>query len=212
MAKDTVKSLSITNLDTVPIIENTAGGGAKARLVQVDDYCTATAAGLQTVGSYYKLIRLPTRALIKSLRMGADSGPNLNGSLALDLSLVFSDSADDGTPSWLQGLIPTVANTGGTVSLATYTGVNLMFGVWAPSAASTKIEPTELVLNGLGSAYLLSSGFMNLPLYQLFGFTDGRGEPADPGGFFDLLAYVSTGATTGGACNLYASVTYADKG
>ena len=210
--KDTVKSVSITNLDTVPIIKPTAGAGGLSRTVQVDDYCTATAAGLQSAGSWYKLVRIPTWALVKSVKMGADAGPNLNGALALDLNLVFSDSTDDGTPTWLQGLIPMSTNTGGTTTIASYTTPNLIYGTWKPTASAAIIEPTDLVLNGLGSAYNFTGGFMNTPLYQLFGFTDGRGEPADPGGYFDLMAYVATGATTGGACNIYASVGIADKG
>ena len=212
MANDTVKSVSITNLDTVPIIKPNAGAGGLGRTIAVDDYCTATAAGLQSAGSWYKLVRIPTWALVKSVKLAADSGPNLSGALAVDLNLVFSDSADDGTPTWLQGLIPQSGNTGSTTTIASYTTPNKIFGTWKPTAAATLIEPTELVLNGLGSAYALTGGFMNLPLYQLFGFTDGRGEPSDPGGYFDLMAYVATGATTGAACNIYASVGISDKG
>lgn len=210
---DTVKSTSITNLDTVPIIKPTAGAGGLSRSVSIDDYCAATAAGLQSAGSWYKLVRVPTWSLIKSVELGADAGPNLSGSaLAIDLNWVFSDSADDGTPTWLQGLIPQSGNTGTTTTVATYVTPNKIYGQWKPSASSALIEPTQLIFNGLTSGYAFTLGFMNLPLYQIFGFTDGRGEPADPGGYFDLMAYVATGATTGGACNIYAKVTIADKG
>lgn len=211
--KDTVKSTSITNLDTTPIIKNTSGSGAFADRITIDDYCAATAAGLQSAGSWYKLVRVPTWAKVKSVSLAADAGPNLSGTaLAIDLNWVFSDSTDDGTPTWLQGLIPTSANTGGTTTIASYTSPNLIYGTWKPAASAAIIEPTDLVLNGLGANYSFTGGFMNLPLYQIFGFTDGRGEPSDPGGYFDLLAYVATGATTGGACNLYARVDLADLG
>lgn len=211
MAADTVKSTSITNLDTVPIIANTAGGGGKAYKVTIDDYCAATAAGLQSAGSWYKLVRVPTRALLKSVRLGSDAGPNLSGSaLAIDLNMIFSDSTDDGTPSWLQSGIPQSGNTGTTTTIASYTTPNKLFGTWKPSASSAAIEPTELIFNGVGGGYVLNSGLMNLPLYQIFGFTDGRGRPSDPGGYFDLMAYVATGATTGGACNIYAQVDFVE--
>ena len=210
---DTVKSTSITNLDTVPIIKPTAGAGALANIIQVDDYCAATATGLQSAGSWYKLVRVPTWALVKSVNVGSDAGPNLSGTaLAVDLSWVFSDSADDGTPVSLQGLIPQSGNTGSTTSVASYVTPNKIYGTWKPAASAAVIEPTELIFNGLTSGYAFTLGFMNLPLYQIFGFTDGRGNPADPGGYFDLMAYVATGATTGGACNLYAKVSIADKG
>lgn len=210
MTQDTVKSQSITFLDAIPIAESNAGQGQGGRLVKVDDFCTATAAGLQSSGSYYKLVRVPTGAFPKSVKLATDTGPNLNGSLAIQLSWIFSDSTDDGTPVFYQGLIPVSANTGGTVSLATYTGVNAIYGFWKPAASASAIALTEFVTNGLVAAtYTITGGFFNLPLWQIFGFTDGRGQPSDPGGYFDLLAYVATGATTGGACNIYAQVDYA---
>jgi hypothetical protein len=209
---DTIKSTSITNLDTVPIIKPTAGAGGLARSVNVDDYCAATAAGLQSAGSWYRLVRVPTWAVVKSVELGSDAGPNLSGSaLAVDLNWVFSDSTDDGTPVSLQGLIPQSGNTGTTTTIASYTTPNKMYGTWKPAAAATAIEPTNLVFNNV-AGYPFTGGLMNLPLYQLFGFTDGRGNPSDPGGYFDLVAYVATGATTGGACNIYAKVSIADKG
>jgi hypothetical protein len=208
MANDAVKSNSILNLDTVPIIANNAGAGAPGRTVTVDDYCAATAAGLQSSGSYYRLLRLETRALLESLIVATDSGPNLAGALALDLSLIFSDSTDDGTPAFLQNQIPQSTNTGATTTLAAYSSPNKIFGTWKPAAASTAVSLTDLIFNGLGANYSFTGGFLTYPLYQLFGFTDGRGQPSDPGGYFDLLAYVATGATTGGAANIYAKARY----
>lgn len=210
MALDAVKSQSITNLDTTPIVPNSAAAGAAGRFVVVDDYCAATAAGLQSAGSYYKLVRIPTGAYVKDVFIATDTGPNLNGSLAVDLSLIFSDAVQpyfDGTPSWYAGLIPTTANTGGTTTIAAYSSPNLIYGTWKPSAAAAAIGLTNMVFNGLGSNYKFS-GLVNQPLWQIFGFTDGRGNPSDPGGYFDLLAYVATAATTGGACNIYARVKY----
>lgn len=205
---DTVKSASITNLDTTPIIEVNAGQGNPGRAVRVDDYATATAAGLQSSGSYYKLVRIPTGAVVKSVVIGTDTGPNLNGSLALDLNLIFSDSTLDGTNTFYQGLIPTSANTGGTTTIASYSSPNKIFGTVKPTATATAFALTDEYLNGLGANYSFTGGFSNLPLYQIFGFTDQRGQPSDPGGYFDLLAYVATGATTGAACNIYARVDY----
>jgi hypothetical protein len=75
-------------------------------------------------------VRVPTGALIKSVQLGSDGGPNLNGSLALQLGWVFSDSTLDGTPVFLQGLIPTNANTGGTTTIAAPSNPNGMYGFW----------------------------------------------------------------------------------
>ena len=209
MANDAVKSTSISNLDASPELPSTAGLGSAGRRVTVDDYCTATAAGLQSSGSYYRIVRIPTRGIIKSVSIATDAGPNLSGSaLAIDLNLIFSDSTIDGTPTFLQGLIPTSANTGGTTTIASYSSPNKIYGTIKPTATALLFGPTDEVINGIGANYTLTGGFFNLPLYQIFGFTDGRGQPSDPGGFFDLMAYVATGATTGGACNIYAAVSY----
>ena len=205
---DQVKSQSITFLDSLPIAESNAGQGEEGRFVCVDDFCAATAAGLQSSGSFYKLVRVPTGALVKSVELATDAGPNLNGSLAITLNWIFSDSTLDGTPVFYQGLIPQSTNTGGTTTIASNTSPNNIFGFWKPSAAATAISLTEFVTNGLGANYTITGGFFNLPIWQLFGFTDGRGNPSDPGGYFDLFAYVATGATTGGACNIYAQVKY----
>ena len=211
MANDTVKSQSLTNLDATPFLMNNGGQGNVAFAGTVEDYCAATVAGLQSSGSYYKLIRVPTFALVKSLTLFTDKAPDAASAktVAFDLSWVFSDSTDDGTPTWLQGLIPTSANTGGTTTIASYSSPNKMYGTVIETSNTAAYGPTDVVFNGLGSNYSFTGGFMNLPLWQIFGFTDGRGYAADPGGFFDLMAYVATGATTGQACNIFARCTYA---
>lgn len=210
MANDTVKSNSIVNLDATPGLDSNAGQGAAGRSVIIDDFCAATAAGLQSAGSTYKLVRIPTGALVKSVTLFTDKAPDAASAktVAFDLNLIFSDDTNDGTPTYLQGLIPTSANTGGTTTVASYSSPNKIYGTVIETANTAAFGPIDEVFNGLGSNYTLTGGFTNLPLFQLFGFTDGRGNPADPGGFFDLMAYVATGATTGQACNIYAKVNY----
>jgi hypothetical protein len=206
MATDTVKSATITSLDASPVQFSNAGQGAIGRTITIDDFAAATVAGLQSVGSTYRLVRVPTFATVESVVIATDVSPNLNGALAIDLNWIFSDSTIDGTPVPLQSGIPTSANTGGTTTIASYSSPNKMYGTVKPAAGATAFAPTEETYNGLGANYSFTGGFTTLPLYQIFGFTDGRGQPADPGGYFDLLAYVATGATTGQACNIYARV------
>ena len=212
MAQDAVKSQSITNFDTVPMVPNSAGQGAAGRFVTVDDWTAATATGLQSTGSYYKVVRIPTGAIVKSVILASDKAPETSTSVvvAFDMSLIFSDAASpimDGTPSFLQGLIPTTANTGATTTIATYSSPNKIFGTAVPTSHTAGIAPIDEVFNGIGSTYNFS-GITQQPLWQTFGFTDGRGNPADPGGYFDLLLYVATAAVTGQACNLYSRVSY----
>lgn len=210
MANDAVKSGSITNLDTVPIIANNAGAGASARRITVDDYVSATAAGVNSSTSYYKIVRVPTGALVESVTIATDTALDAASAktLSFDISWIFSDSADDGTPTWLQGLIPTSGNTGVTTTIAAYSSPNKMYGKLIETSNTVAYGPLDLVFNGLGTAYAFSSGFMQKPLYELFGFTDGRGKISDPGGYFDLFLFVATAATTGAAGVIYARVDY----
>jgi hypothetical protein len=210
---DTVKAQSLLSLDTTPIAPVTAGQGGGTRIVTVDDYCAATATGLAASTSWYKLCRFPTGAVLKSVTLATDKAPDTSTSVlfALDLNIIFSDAASpagDGTPTWYQGLIPTTANTGGTTTIASYSSPNKLFGTVNPSSHTAGYGPTDVVFNGIGSTY----NFLQLveqPLWQTFGFVDGRSSPADPGGYFDLLAFVATASGTGQACNIWARVSYA---
>jgi hypothetical protein len=206
MAADNVKSASLTNLDASPLLFSNAGQGAVGRPITVRDSCAVTATGIQTIGSVYKLVRVPTFAIVQNVVIATDAALSSATAPQIDLNWIFSDSTDDGTPTWLQGLIPTSANTGATTTIASYSSPNKMYGT--VTLGTTKFAPTEEVYNGLGSNYSIANGFLNLPLFQLFGFTDGRGNSADPGGFFDLMAYVSTAAGTGVAGNIIGRVDY----
>lgn len=210
MAKDAVKSTSIANLDSTPIIANNSTSGAPGHTISVDDFCSATAAGLNTAGSFYKVLRVPSHAFIESVALFTDAAPDAASAktVAFDVSWIFSDSTDDGTPSFLQGLIPTSANTGGTTSIASYSSPNKMFGTVIETSNTLPYGPIDVTFNGLGGNYSFTGGFLSQPLFQLLGFTDGRGQPSDPGGYFDLLVYVATAATTGAAANIYARVRY----
>lgn len=214
MAKDTnVLSASITSLDAInPSIMVSAGQGAKAYTYEVDDFATATAAGLGTVGSYYRMVRFPTSAKIKSFVFYTDQAidTSATASLQLDFNIAFSDSTIDGTTSANQAGIPTTANTGTVTSFATYSSPNKMFGsaVTQP-AANSAWAPTEYLLKGgIGTYSLLA--ITQQPLWQSFGFTAAAGQNQNPGGNFDMTAYVATIAGTGHAGNLGCRVMYVD--
>src|SRR5579862_525580 len=115
MGTEAVKSSVLTNLDASPVVTPTAAQGAAGALVMVDDFVAATATGLGTAGSYYRLCRVPTGAIPKRLRVATDKAPDSGATklIAFDISFIFSDSTIDGTQSALQGLIPTTFNTGG---------------------------------------------------------------------------------------------------
>ena len=209
MAVDAGKSQSITNLDATPYVYNSAGQGAPARLQTVDDVMAITTNGLASVGSTYRVVRFPTGAIPKTLVIYTDSPLDSHSTpgLVMDLNIAFSDSTIDGTQSALQGLIPLNSNTGGTTNITSYSNPNLIFGQFTPSTTGS-VAITELIFNGSRTSYS-ALNLTQQPLWQTFGFVDGRSLPADPGGYFDLLIYISTAASTAHAANLYARFQYA---
>ena len=209
MAVDAGKSQSITNLDATPYVYNSAGQGAPTRSLQVDDLVAITTNGLASVGSTYRVIRFPTGAIPKALTIFTDAPLDSHSTpgLVMDLNIAFSDSTIDGTQSALQGLIPLTSNTGGTTNISSYSNPNLIFGHFTP-ATTGSVGITDMLFNGISTSYT-ALNLTQQPLWQTFGFVDGRGNPADPGGYFDLLVYISTAASTAHAANLWAKFSYA---
>jgi hypothetical protein len=206
MAADTLKSQSLTNADATPYVPNSAGVGAAGRTVTQDDSCAITAVGIATLASTYKIVRVPTGALIKSVVIATDVSVDSNHLATFDFNWIFSDSTIDGTQAALQGLIPTTANTGATTTIGTYSAPNKMYGSYNQSTAIAT-PPTEILFAGSRTNYPIPN-LTQEPLWQQFGFVDGRGNACDPGGYFDLMAYVSTAATGGAAANIWAKVVY----
>ena len=208
MTVENLKSTAITNLDASPVTPNTRGAGASAYSYQIDDTIAATASGLGSATSTYKLCRIPVNAKVKSLDIAVSTGLDTNATptLVFDLNMIFSDSTTDGTQAALQGLIPTSANTGSTTTVASYSSPNLLFGQTTGTQAKTTFVKTRtnLLFNGVGSNYAIT--FPQTELWSLFGFVNPYSVAMDPGGFFDLLMYVSTGAATGAAGTIYASM------
>lgn len=220
MAAEQLKSTSITNLDTVPIIPNTAGQGASGRRVTIDDTASPTAVGLQSTKSFYRLIRFPTGAIIKSVSIATDKALDSGTpTLAFDFNVAWSDSTAVGDcPPIFQlaslglaateAVIPTTAKDGvTTTTIAAYSSPNKLFGTVTPASNSVAYGPINIAFNGSQSVFDLAV-LTSQPLWQILGFVDGRGNPADPGGYFDLIAYVSTAANVGVAGKLWAELSY----
>ena len=205
---ENLKSQAVTNLDTVPIIINTAGQGASGRWVVLDDYVSPTSGGLGSISSTYRLCRFPTGAVPKQMWLFESTELDTHSldTLVFDINIAFSDSTDDGTPTAVQGNIPTTANTGTWTTVSSYSSPNKFFGSVTP--VWNAVYYNDITFNGSQTTYPMATAFTQ-PLWQTFGFVDGRSNPVDPGGFFDILVYVSTAATTGASGTLGARFTYA---
>ena len=185
-----------------------AGKGAKAYLWSVDDYVSVGATAIQTAGSYYRLLRVPVNAFVKSLVVGFDTALDSNNSntLAFALGIAFSDSTFDTTRPEQLAKIPTTANDGTLTTFAAFSAPNNLFGTLSAATmghAATPFMSANLVFNGVTATYPLAS-IAQKPLWELFGFVDGRGYAMAPGGMFDIYAYASTGAATGAAGKMWA--------
>lgn len=172
-----LKSQSITNLDSTPVITNTSGEGASAPILEISDVVSPLSA--DAIGSTYSFVRVPTTAHIKSVKLYS-TGVATAGAAAFNVR--FSDSQVDGTPTSLQGTIPQISSAN-----------NNLFG------AAVSI----LAVNGLDILYANITnypyGSENQPVWAVLGYT------ADPGGFFDIVAIVTTAVTTGGTLDLKVS-------
>ncbi len=220
MAAEQIKSQSVTNSDAVPPVPNTAGQGANGRVFITDDQVACAATPLQSTKSFYRLIRIPTGAIVKSFVIATDAALDTGShALVMDFNVAWADGTTPNLcPNQFQlaslslatteAVIPTTANDGTTTTtIAAYAAPNLLFGSVTMAPTSVALAPIEKVLNGVTATYTMLK-ITQQPLWQTLGFLDGRGNPADPGGYFDIIAYVSTAAGTGGAGNLYAKLTY----
>ena len=184
MTADTVKSASITTLDGTTQqppapTQLTTGIGASGETINHSDFVQASTGGLASTASTYKLVRLPTRHILKSGDLFTKAGLDSSTGLAVDLGAYYSDSTNDGTPASLQG---TLISTNCFVA-------NVAF---AQSSLGQKIDALSN----------LDASLRNSPLWQQVGLT------ADPGGYIDVVLAVHTiasGTAAAGAVgiNLY---------
>lgn len=171
MAADSVKSASITALDTAP--QNvtaptglTEGFGASGQLNNHSDYAAATAGGLASTSSVYKIIRLSTQSIIKSIAVFTKSGLDTSTGLKIDIGAYYSDSNADGTAA---------ANQGVLISANCF----LAATAFGQSSAGSRIS-------GMAN---LDANLINVQLWQQVGLA------SDPGGYIDIAVAVQTVAS-----------------
>jgi hypothetical protein len=177
----------------------TSGQGVEGFLRTNTDYVTGVT---YATNSLYRLCRFPVVAIVKGFRLFLDGPIDSAGeNPVLAINVAFSDSTDDGTAPANQGNIPTTANTGAVVVPATYTAANQIFGTWTQVNDTTIQLPVDLTNNGAIANYDLVTG-CNTPLWQIFGFS------VAPGGMFDILIKLTTGATTYAANSIRVDLDY----
>jgi hypothetical protein len=151
-----------------------------------------------SINSLYKLIRVPSRAKIKRLYLVS----NVPTSGAADFDIAWSDNPSDGTL-----FVASPPATFPVIQINTGTPAdNKLFGSAVSLVSASGITLTELTFK---NTFLPTH--QNLPLWQVLatliaspnqGIIDPRASnsPAfqtDPGGFFDIVAKVTTALPTG---------------
>jgi hypothetical protein len=164
---------------TPTLTPNTSGEGAAASIQQITDLVTVVSA--DNTSSTYSFVRVPTQAHVKKVTLNTVS---IASAGAADFNVRFSDSETDGTPVSLQGTVPQISSAN-----------NKLFGAAQSllAAIGTNLTYANLTNYPLGSE--------NKPLWSVLGYT------TDPGGFFDIVAYVTTAITTGGTAQLVVDYT-----
>lgn len=180
MTADTLKSTPITNLDTIPAVPNTTGQGSPGVLRNLTGYVLPTTAGLVDTGSTYKMVRLPSTAKLKALKVNVEAAIDTSTGLALDIGAYYSDSTIDGTQSSLQGTSISATCFGNTL---------------------TGLRSSALTMDGLSS---FKPSLRDKELW------DALGLASNPGGFIDVVIAVHTAATTAVSKQMGVSVDYVD--
>ena len=232
-ARADLKSAVITDLDASPKKEATAGEGRPGFLRMVDDFVAVAVAILDTTitshnGSTLRMARFPTQAKVKKVEIATDAAldSNASQSLAFELGVGFSTAANDGTPAAYQGLFPSATLTGVAPVAANSASFNAMFGTITQSGSNLAIPRMDVTFGvltqakGVGAVIddaavtnVLTGGTYTLaasmaPMWEFFGYVDGRGNPQDPGGYFDIVWRASVVAATAHAANAYTRVEY----
>lgn len=168
---DTLKAAGITNLDKTPALRINPGAGGDGYQRIIYDFVAATVVGISSSASTYKMVRLPSTAIVNSIDIETTAAIDAVSSETVDLGVYYSDSTVDGTAQ---------ANQGNAVS------VNCLVS----SAAFGQAASSTWKINGLSGVTMDSR--VN-PLWQVAGLT------TDPGGFLDIVLAVHTATASASA-------------
>lgn len=202
---ENLKSNPVTNWDATPEIAPTAGEGAPGyRICNTDSVNPTTAV---TQWSTYRLARFPTNAKIKRVWTYL-SGIDTNGTATatLDFNIAFSDDTNDGTPSSLQGTIPSnkrdgtslafVASTGYSTAYANSGTGNKLFGNVAITAAGGATQSTDITYKNVTAAQGFFPVNRDDDIWNIYGFVTATGQAQDPGGKMDIFVVVAAAVAT----------------
>lgn len=174
MATEIVKSTAITNLDATPPVRSSGGQGAGEFLL-VNDATVAITSGVTAAGaSYYRMVRLPSDAIIKKVEAWLDAAST---TITGDIGIYYSDDAPrDGTPAASNGLVINADHFASAVALAAV------------------VTPTDYTFE----ATTFLGADTRLPLWN----TAASGLSANPKGFMDIVFTLTSTAGAAAVLNM----------
>ena len=208
MAVESNLSSYVTPLQSLPMSALTSGEGAPGTVRYLSDMFTFSTTG-NSVGTTYRVCRFPTYAKVKSLIIdlgGIDT--NATATATFEVNVAFSNSAYDGTQQALQGLIPTTALDMTTTTAAAYSSPNKLFGSLTAANSGAKKMSNQMLFNGTAVASWFTAGGNNIPMWKFFNYTTSLGYDQDPGGYFDILLYLSAVSATAAAAPVHVKLEY----
>jgi len=190
MAGEQLKSSSITGLDAAIVSPPQQGMGSPSESRRVSDYALATTVGLASTSSTYRLIRVPTIAVLKTLTLVADELDSAT-SLLVDVGAYYSDSPNnDGTSP---------ANSGALISANCFAAAVAV----GHGAAAQGVRVNVLTA--------FTANELNMTLFNALGIEitpEGSSDNGDPGGYIDVVVAVHTAAGTAVSGNIYIEAEY----
>jgi hypothetical protein len=176
MGTEALKSTPVTRLDATPPVRTTSGQGANGVLHHIDGTVTATTA--MDAGSTYRLVRLPSNAIVKEVWACLDTAVT---TFTADIGVYYSSGAD--TPP-------------GTVA-ATAIDADLFASAVAFAAI---VVPTQYTHEAAASAFAVADMFM--PLWQAAGLT------SDPNCGLDIVFTATATTDCAAGAIIYCAVKY----
>lgn len=184
MPSENLSSTAITNIDASPPVRSTAGKGGGGK--NQSNYGAVTPTNGKTTGSVYRMVRVPSRAVVKHVRV--DYKGTIT-TLTGDITVYYSDEALDQV-----GI--SFGKTGVVNSLSTTASLFAHDHAFGSDTAGAIVEVTDA-----NSAYG--------PLARNKELWDACGLTSDPGGFFDIV--IVTSATNNvSAADVGLEVVYVD--
>jgi hypothetical protein len=175
MALENLKSTSVTNLDN--LLTNSTGQGGSGVRRTINDHAVSSAAA--NVGSTYRLVRIPTNAVIKQVILNA-AAQGATGAIDIDIAFDDSPAESAGYQSFAGGIV----QLSGPVD-------NKLFGsAVAITSAQKQIDIT------FQNTY--TTALMNVPLWNVLTTLGATQFTADPGGFFDIVCKATAVLANGG--------------